>query len=186
MTTHTIHPRHTPSVDAAQQEAGPRASPILLGAALVAMVAMGTWWYSQREPGSAGTEAPVAAEPIPSPATGSLTRDEAAARSSRPGGRHATPVVADRAARPLAGNPLPEYPRTALRSGQAGGVVLSIDVDPRGIPADVRVVQRDGDRSRSFDRAAIEAARQWRFEPAIRGGKAVSSTVRLPIDFQRG
>ena len=81
---------------------------------------------------------------------------------------------------------MPEYPRTSLRSGAEGMVLLNIQVDASGTPVDVEVVQRSGVRDRNLDRAAIDAVRQWRFEPAIRGGKAVSSTVQLPVDFRRG
>ena len=64
--------------------------------------------------------------------------------------------------------------------------MLRIDVDARGVPTDVQVVERSGDRDRAFDRAAIEAARQWRFQPATRNGEPVAATVQLPVEFRRG
>ena len=65
-------------------------------------------------------------------------------------------------------------------------MLLRIAVDARGVPTDVEVMERSGSHDRSFDRAAIEAARQWRFAPAMREGKAVPATVQLPVDFRRG
>ncbi len=91
----------------------------------------------------------------------------------------------DRAPRPLAGNPVPAYPRSALRRGIEGDVVLNIVVGTDGRPMDVQIVERAGTVDSAFDRAATEAALQWRFEPAMRDGQAVPSTVRLPIEFRR-
>src|SRR5690606_23083007 len=92
----------------------------------------------------------------------------------------------DRAPRPLAGNPVPRYPRAALRNGSEGDVLLSILIGVDGRPMDVQVIGRSGSQDPAFDRAAIEAARRWRFEPAMRGGEAVPSTVHLPVEFRRG
>lgn len=91
----------------------------------------------------------------------------------------------DRAPRPLAGNPVPAYPRSALRRGMEGDVVLNIVVGTDGRPMDVQIVERAGTVDSAFDRAATEAALQWRFEPAMRDGETVPSTVRLPIEFRR-
>lgn len=75
----------------------------------------------------------------------------------------------------------PEYPRDALRNGEQGVVQLRIDVGADGIVDGVQVVGRSG--SRSLDRAATDAARDWRFQPATRAGMPVSGTVELPINF---
>ena len=42
--------------------------------------------------------------------------------------------------------------------------------------------QRSG--SRDLDRAAVNAVRQWRFQPAQRDGQAVAGAVTVPIDFK--
>jgi protein TonB len=178
-------PLHPDPESPAQNDAQRRTLPVLVGALAVALVALGVWWYAQRDAGGDNV-APVVSviEPAPAPVLAEVPRDARAAKA--PLSERARPVVADRAARPLAGNPMPEYPHASLRSGTEGGVVLAIQLDAGGEPVDVRVVERRGDRERSFDRAAIEAVRQWRFEPAIRDGKAVPSTVHLPVDFRRG
>ena len=165
-----------------------RTSPVLVGALAVALVALGIWWSQQRdaEPlapmttGSAQEAADPATPAVAADTTGRM--DKRVATDTRPATRAST--IADRAARPLAANPAPSYPRDALRSGSEGRVVVSISVGADGVPTDVSVTERSGDRS--LDRAALQAARQWRFEPAMRDGKAVASTVRLPVDFTSG
>jgi len=177
----------TPRTPAQQtDDAGParRVSPALLVALALAVAAFAAWWYAQREAGQplATEPAPVAAPAAGTPEPATAARGAEPAASARPSSR---PAPADRAPRPLAGNPLPEYPRSALRAGAEGGVVLSIVVGSDGTPTDVQVVRRTGTRDRAFDRAAIEAARQWRFEPAVRDGETVPATVQLPIEFRR-
>lgn len=189
MTTYTTRPQDTPQLDPADAEhtvrERERTSPMLVGALAVALIALGAWWYSQRDDATvAPSTTPVVAvespAAVPAPADATV-----AARSVRPE-QPRPAAIADRAPLPLAGNPMPEYPRTALRAGEEGSVVLRIAIDERGVPTDVQVVERSGSRDRAFDRAAIEAARQWRFEPAMRGGRAVPATVQLPVDFRRG
>ena len=192
MVTYTNHSQHThvdpnPVADQVQARDG-RTSPVLMGALAVALVALGVWWYAQRDdvtvdPQPAVTmvepqlTTPAATETRPADASG--TRDNSGADRARA-------AIANRAPQPLAGNPVPAYPRSALRAGQEGAVMLRIDIDARGVPTDVQVVERSGDRDRAFDRAAIEAARQWRFQPATRNGEPVAATVQLPVEFRRG
>ncbi|MEO5595756.1 MAG: energy transducer TonB [Lysobacteraceae bacterium] len=75
----------------------------------------------------------------------------------------------------------PIYPRDALRNGEQGVVNLLIVVGADGIVDDVRVVGRSG--SRSLDRAAVDAIRDWDFQPATQGGMPVPATLELPIEF---
>ncbi|MBD7986494.1 energy transducer TonB [Luteimonas sp. Sa2BVA3] len=78
-------------------------------------------------------------------------------------------------------SPSPRYPRSALRRGESGEVLLRIEVDPRGVPSQVDVAASSG--SRDLDRAAVSAARRWRFRPAMRDGVPVSGVVNVPIAF---
>ena len=78
-------------------------------------------------------------------------------------------------------SPSPRYPRSALRRGESGEVQLRIEVDPRGVPSQVDVASSSG--SRDLDRAAVAAARRWRFRPAMRDGAPVSGVVNVPIAF---
>jgi len=84
---------------------------------------------------------------------------------------------------PLAGQMQPpNYPPAALRRGDRGTVVVRVEVDASGAPAGVALVQRSG--SRDLDRAAMEAVRAWRFQPAQRNGQAVPGTLEIPFDFK--
>lgn len=84
---------------------------------------------------------------------------------------------------PLSGqNPPPVYPPAALRSGESGTVLVRVEVDANGTPAGVALVKRSG--SRELDRAAMEAVRKWRFQPAQRDGQAVPASLVIPIDFR--
>jgi len=75
----------------------------------------------------------------------------------------------------------PKYPPTEARQGVGGTVVLIISIDGNGNVLDVSVEKSS--RNRNLDRAAMDAARKWRFRPAMAGGKGVPSRVRVPVDF---
>lgn len=77
--------------------------------------------------------------------------------------------------------PAPSYPPDALRNGETGKVVVRIEVGADGEPTAVSVVARSG--SRSLDRAAVQAAKRWRFRPAQQNGRAVAAAVEVPIAF---
>ncbi len=77
--------------------------------------------------------------------------------------------------------PAPSYPSDALRNGESGTVVVRIQVGADGTPTAVSVVGRSG--SRSLDRAAVQAAKRWRFRPAQENGRAVPGALDLPITF---
>lgn len=93
------------------------------------------------------------------------------------------PVPADRSARPSLQVP-PAYPPAALRVREEGTVLLRVEVDSHGHPAEVSIERSS--RSRELDRAAREAVSQWTFEPAIEDGRPVASSVTVPVDFRIG
>jgi TonB family protein len=74
-----------------------------------------------------------------------------------------------------------KYPEEASKKGLEGSVWLRVDVDESGKPTSVSVIKSD---SKVFDQAAIDAAEQWVFKPAMKDGKAVSTTVTLPFKFK--
>ncbi|MDR1075739.1 MAG: energy transducer TonB [Xanthomonadaceae bacterium] len=78
-------------------------------------------------------------------------------------------------------SPAPEYPARALRRGEGGTVRVQVEVDIDGKPRRVNVIERSG--SRQLDRAAVEAVRRWRFQPARHDGQPVPGTAVIPIDF---
>jgi protein TonB len=84
---------------------------------------------------------------------------------------------------PIAGqNPAPDYPAAALRRGESGTVMVRVEVDAAGMPVDVSLDKRSG--SRDLDRAAMDAARKWRFNPGQSNGQKSAGRVRVPVDFK--
>lgn len=77
--------------------------------------------------------------------------------------------------------PAPRYPPESMSRGESGEVLLEINVDPAGRPHSMDIVRSSG--SRYLDRAALVAARSWRFRPAMRDGQPVSGTVNVPVRF---
>jgi TonB family protein len=75
--------------------------------------------------------------------------------------------------------PDPEFPG---RQGAGGLVVVRCVVDVKGRPKQV-VVSRS--LSRAFDKSAIHAVEQYRFEPAVFEGKAVTVEVNIEVNFKR-
>ena len=75
----------------------------------------------------------------------------------------------------------PTYPPSAARAGIEGTVVLVISIDAQGNVLGVEVEKSS--RNRDLDRAAIAAAKKWRFSPQVENGVAVASRVRVPVDF---
>jgi len=76
---------------------------------------------------------------------------------------------------------MPVYPADALKQRVRGNVSLRVLVDENGTPTDVKVER--GTRS-DLNQAAVEAARQWRFEPARKGGKPVRSYATVQFSFE--
>ena len=179
------HPdRNTAARTVAPDEAPPRkgASPILWVLVLLALLAVLFYFMTRRD----------AVAPPPAPATpiGDTTPVEttppaatAARREARetPAQRRQPAVARNRDARPLQ-QPAPDYPVAAMRAGDEGTVLVRAEIDASGKPSNVELAKRS--RSRDLDRAALAAVRKWTFEPAIRDGKAVASTVQVPVDFR--
>ena len=86
----------------------------------------------------------------------------------------------ERPAQIIAAQP-PKYPKAAAENRVEGRVMLIVDIAADGSVTGATVDRSAGDAS--LDAAALEAVRQWRFQPALKDGKAVAGKVRVPIDF---
>ena len=75
----------------------------------------------------------------------------------------------------------PSYPASARRLGIEGTALLRVFVDAAGHVGDIVVKQSAGHPD--LDRAATDAVRRWRFDPARRGVDAVAMWVELPVEF---
>jgi periplasmic protein TonB len=89
---------------------------------------------------------------------------------------------ADGVARPLGGYQLlPRYPDSARRQGISGTTTLLFEVLTNGRVGNVQVESSAGHPD--LDRAAADAIKQWRFEPARRGNQPVAVWLRMPVRF---
>src|ERR1022692_1287576 len=77
--------------------------------------------------------------------------------------------------------PDPEYSEEARKAKFQGTCVLWLIVGPDGRPRDVRVARTLG---LGLDEKAIEAVKNWRFEPAYKDGKAVSVPINVEVSFR--
>lgn len=77
----------------------------------------------------------------------------------------------------------PNYPQELRKKGVQGTVEVVFLVDTSG-----RVISPKVDKSTdpAFERPALEAVRQWRFEAGTRAGQKVSFKMRVPITFKAG
>jgi len=111
-------------------------------------------------------------------------------RRARPAAREEPVAVAaprrptgpTRPARLAPGNSPPEIPARARRNGFEGVAILVVSVAADGSVAGIRVLRSSGHVL--LDRAALKAVRDWRFHPALRAGRRVSSEIEVPVRFR--
>jgi TonB family protein len=75
----------------------------------------------------------------------------------------------------------PEYSEAARKAKYSGTVLLSVVVDERGIPQDIRVIRPLG---LGLDEKAVEAVQQWRFRPGQRNGHPVRVRATVEVSFR--
>lgn len=186
--TDTIQPSNTVQL---QDDAPHRgATPLLWILLAVALLALAWWLAMQRNLGTssvdtgdfaAATTPADTTAPAAKPARAATHRASASARASARNAGNARTAAAGTLGAALLAHDTPRYPMAALRSGTEGTVMLRIAVDASGVPTDIGYAQRSGDRD--LDRAALQAAQDWRFRPARRDGHAVATTVNVPVRF---
>lgn len=74
----------------------------------------------------------------------------------------------------------PKYPSRALKRKMEGYVILRFTIDELGKPTDIESIEAEP--SRVFVRPAIQALKQWKYQPKLVKGKAITQpgqTVRL-------
>jgi len=75
----------------------------------------------------------------------------------------------------------PAYPLQAAARGVEGWVHVRYTVTTAGLVKDVVVVKSSHGM---FERAAVEAALKWKYQPALREGKPIESQLDTKIRFQ--
>ncbi len=77
--------------------------------------------------------------------------------------------------------PEPEFSDEARRQKYQGVVVVSIIVDAQGNPQRPRIVRALG---MGLDEKALEAVKQYKFRPAMQGGKPIPVEINIEVNFQ--
>ncbi|MDP9038156.1 MAG: TonB family protein [Acidobacteriota bacterium] len=75
----------------------------------------------------------------------------------------------------------PEFSEEARKAKFMGTVLVDLIVDAQGRPQNVRVVRGVG---MGLDEKALEAVRQYKFRPAMEGGKPVAVEMNVEVNFQ--
>jgi TonB family protein len=76
----------------------------------------------------------------------------------------------------------PDARRKAGKKGLEGVTVVGLIVDSKGMPLDIQVKRS---LAPDFDKSAIDAVRQYKFEPAMRKGKPVAVEITIEVNFRR-
>jgi TonB family protein len=77
--------------------------------------------------------------------------------------------------------PDPEYSEEARKAKYQGVCVLWLIVDPNGRPRDIKIARSLG---MGLDQKAIEAVRNWKFEPAKKDGQPVAVQINVEVNFR--
>ena len=108
-----------------------------------------------------------------------VPRGAATPASSGPQAREDAPAKVDARSKTMAP---PKYPAAAADAKVTGKVILVVEVAADGSVSDVQV--ETSEPRGVFDAAAVEAARKWNFDPAVRNGRPVAGRVRVPVWFE--
>lgn len=74
------------------------------------------------------------------------------------------------------------YPERAQERGLEGEVLVKVSIDETGKVTDAQVERSTADRD--LVESALSAAMKWTFEPAVRYGSPVSSSIVIPFSFK--
>jgi len=75
----------------------------------------------------------------------------------------------------------PEFSEEARKAKFMGVVLVNLIVDPQGRPQNVHVIRGVG---MGLDGKAVDAVKQYRFKPAMEGGKPVAVELNVEVNFQ--
>ena len=74
-----------------------------------------------------------------------------------------------------------EFSKKAKDAKYQGVSVVSLIVDAQGRPEHVHTIRKLG---MGLDEKAIEAVRQYKFDPAMRKGKPVAVAIKIEVNFR--
>jgi protein TonB len=78
---------------------------------------------------------------------------------------------------------VPVYPEEARKKGIQGEIMVQILVGTDGSVKEATIVSNKTG-SKDFEKAALDAVKQWKFEPGKLDGKPVEVNVVVPIKFK--
>ena len=144
----------------------------LNGVAVPARVCMGIPFGRPAPPVVRGTLCPRGAGAVP-------MEDSDAA----PPGNGVSPPAEIAGVKPpsVISQPSAEYSREARKKQVEGKVMLSLVVTREGLPTDIQVINGLG---YGLDEKAVDAARQYRFQPATKDGKPVAVQIKIEVNFR--
>ncbi|MEJ2246526.1 MAG: energy transducer TonB [Acidobacteriota bacterium] len=73
----------------------------------------------------------------------------------------------------------PEYPELAIRARVEGEVVLKISVNEKGDVSNAEVISGH----QLLRQAAVDAVKQWRYEPTVLNGTSIPVSATIRINF---
>jgi TonB family protein len=73
----------------------------------------------------------------------------------------------------------PEYPAIAQQARVQGVVIVEVRIDERGMMSDTRILRSIP----LLDQAAIDAVKQWQYEPTLLNGVAVPVLMTVTVNF---
>lgn len=120
----------------------------------------------QARPGPEPVRLNAGSDALPDPSAGARAMGAVVPPGAAPGPRNAPP----------------EYPAESRRRGAEGVVRLALRIDADGRVETAQVTQSSGHAE--LDRAAVDAARRWRFRPATQAGIAIAADLTTAVHFR--
>lgn len=138
-------------------------------------------------PAGPPAERAVSAPPSEPPAPAPVAQIAAASPSPVPAPAPTTPaaeslpVTPPRSDAAHLSNPAPAYPPLSRRMGEQGRVLFDVFILADGSVGEIRLKHSSG--YPRLDRAAEEAVRRWRYQPARQGGEPIPYWYVQPVVF---
>jgi len=106
--------------------------------------------------------------------------------AAQPKNKHDSGTEADKALFPPPGgnfnrNQVPEYPAIARLNGWEGKTVLKVLVTAEGLCESISIQSSSG--YELLDQSALNTVKKWRFIPAKKADRPVSSEILVPVVF---
>jgi TonB family protein len=80
----------------------------------------------------------------------------------------------------IVSSPPPKFSEQARKARRQGICTIRLLVDAKGEPTDIRVIEGLG---MGLDEEAVEAVKNWKFEPGTISGRPVAVQVDVEVDF---